>query len=289
MRNGSICEPVSVDPALLARAERVETAPSDPAPDRFAHFHDAVELVWFRRVEGELISEDGVFGLGPGTAVAIPSMRRHDFQIDPGAHAWALVHLDPTILSGVMQRDSLPALGRCFAVAFAGPARDRIEGLFAWLEELAAAGPDQRSTTLRVAELILSQMGRAAPEAPVAGRLAVDRLDRLRPALDLVAVQPAGPVSLDEAAAACHLSNAYFSRRFKLVFGMNFSDYVRSYRLRLAAQRLLSGGARISDIAYEAGFATAAHFTALFQKRFGVSPRTYRLQGRARQSANSRN
>ena len=60
------------------------------------------------------------------------------------------------------------------------------------------------------------------------------------------------------------------------MFDTNFSDYVRSYRLRLAAQRLVSGGARVSEIAFSLGFATPAHFAMLFQKRFGVSPRAYR-------------
>jgi AraC-like DNA-binding protein len=87
-------------------------------------------------------------------------------------------------------------------------------------------------------------------------------------------------VSLEEAATACNLSPSYFSRQFKQVFSVPFNDYARGFRLRLAARRIISGGERISDIAYELGFGTHAHFAAAFSKRYGMSPRDYRASGR---------
>ena len=80
----------------------------------------------------------------------------------------------------------------------------------------------------------------------------------------------------------CSLSPAYFSRRFKHVFGMNFSDYARAYRLHLAARRIVSGGAPISEVAYSLGFSSASHFSARFHERFGMSPRAYRQGARKR-------
>src|SRR3546814_16417163 len=81
----------------------------------------------------------------------------------------------------------------------------------------------------------------------------------------------------------CNLSPAYFSRRFKRVFGMNFTDYVRTYRLHLAARRILTTGAPVSDIDYGLGFASPSHFTARFHERFGETPRDYRQSVRRRQ------
>ena len=272
MAGGSLCEPIDVSPDRWVRVERVSHPADQDVPGRFAHFHDAVELVWFHEARGELICEDGVFPIAAGTAAMIPSMRHHDFVIGPGPHHWVLVQIDPTLLA-----DPLNSAPQCLTAAFEGPARDRMSVLFDWLEEIAADdSADRRRTLAQLVELTLSEVVARAAAAPKSADTRLEGLDRLRPALDLVAKDPASPPTLEAAAAVCHLSPAYFSRRFKRVFDTNFSDYVRSYRLRLAAQRLVSGGARVSEIAFSLGFATPAHFAMLFQKRFGVSPRAYR-------------
>lgn len=271
MPMGSLCEPVPVSPARWIRVEKVAHSEPHEAPGRFAHFHDAVELVWFEQVHGELVCEDGVLPLDAGTAVLIPSMRHHDFVISAGAQRWVLAQFDPTLIA-----DQLDLPRTCLVAAFPEAKRARLAVLFDWLLE-AAADPTPHARTLsRLVELALVEIlaHASAPSARPDVRMA--RLHRLRPALDLLARSPASPPTLEVAASACHLSPAYFSRLFKRVFGLNFSDYARSYRLRLAAQRLVAGGARVGEIAFELGFATPAHFAMLFQKRFGVSPRAYR-------------
>ncbi|WP_421854457.1 AraC family transcriptional regulator [Novosphingobium sp.] len=275
MARGSICEPVEVHPLALVRAERVMAAAADPAPERFAHFHDAAELVWFEDIAGELVSEDGVFPLSAGTLVFVPSMRHHDFAITAGPHRWVLAHLDPALAAGEAQM----RLGRCTAVTFAGAMRGRMDALFGWLLELAAEPAPARVIMAGLVELILDSLALAADGSPAPAPGESCGLDRLRPALDLVARNPASAITLSSAASACHLSEAYFSRRFKLVFGTTFSDYLRAYRLRLAAQRLLSGGERVSEIAYQTGFASPAHLADQFRRRFGMSPRDYRAAG----------
>ncbi len=61
--------------------------------------------------------------------------------------------------------------------------------------------------------------------------------------------------------------------------GMTPSEYLRVCRLE-AARRLLSSSAfathTITEIAFESGFASSAHFSTEFRKRFGKSPRSYR-------------
>lgn len=288
MAKGSICEPVEIDPVTLVRAERVTTTRSDLAPDRFAHFHDAAELVWFHDIAGELLTEDGVFPLRGGTLVFIPSMRHHDFAITCGPHGWVLAHLDPSLPAALSRRELPMPLERCTATSFDGVMRDRLNSLFDWLIDASAHSIEGRTIMVSLVELILGSIALAGDGGTHAMIGQSGGLDRLRPALDLVARNPAGRITLNQAAGACHLSEAYFSRRFKIVFGSTFSDYLRSYRLRLAAQRLLSSGERINEIAYQTGFASPAHLTDHFRKRFGVTPREYRLSGRKGQAHESK-
>ena len=62
------------------------------------------------------------------------------------------------------------------------------------------------------------------------------------------------------------------------------TEYLRVCRLE-AARRLLSSSAfashTITEIAFECGFASSAHFSTEFRKRFGRSPRSYRQSGPA--------
>jgi AraC-like DNA-binding protein len=104
----------------------------------------------------------------------------------------------------------------------------------------------------------------------------------LLPVLERLRAAPAEPIPLESAATMCSLSPAYFSRRFRQIFGMNFTEYMVIYRLHLAARRLLTTGAAISEIAYGVGFSSPAHFTARFRKRFGMTPREYRKSARSR-------
>lgn len=278
---GTICEPVEVDPVRLVRIDRVVRLNDNPAPARFPHFHDVAELVWFDQVGGHLVSEDGVFPLGAGTLVFVPSMRHHDFAIDSGPQRWMVAHIDPSMIATTSER-GIFSPHRCVAVRFDDDRRARIAMLVAWLGELATDPADQRAATGMIINLLLIEIAARAETPPSASTATVERLDRLRPALEWIARDPAAAINLKQAASLCHLSDSYFSRRFRAVFGVNFADYLRGYRLRIAARRLLTSGARIADIAYETGFASPAHFTAAFRDRYGVAPRRYRSQAQDR-------
>lgn len=82
----------------------------------------------------------------------------------------------------------------------------------------------------------------------------------------------------DENAAAdfCHLSYSYFSRNFKKAFGMTFSSYRESLRMREAEKLLLTSTRDITDIALYLGFATTGHFIDRFKNRYGITPLKFR-------------
>ena len=276
----TICEPIEVDPVRAVRASRVRRASPAPAPERFSHFHDLAELVWFGEAAGHLLTAEGRVPLGPGTAIYIPSMHPHDFVIAPGRHHWIVAHIDPSMISAMALNTGARSIEQSLIVRFAPAQRERVAMLFDWLVESAQSGNEQGATIGLLVELIMVALGDAIPAIVQGQAELAPEHDRLRPALDRIARDPAAPMTLTQAASLCHLSESYFSRRFKAVFGTNFAEYVRGYRLRLAARRLLTSGARIADIGYEIGFASPAHFTATFRARYGVSPRHYRANAK---------
>jgi AraC-like DNA-binding protein/mannose-6-phosphate isomerase-like protein (cupin superfamily) len=276
-----ICEPVELPVGASVIAEQVVVAPGAVDVGRFMHFHDVAELVLFRRVSGEFIADGRRHRLDDGAVVFVPSMHHHDFELDGGAMEWVLVQMEPYFVESLALRGEAGRLMRPFCACPDGATRARLDALADWLLD-AAADAGGIATTERLVELLLLAAARAPERQPVDQARERAPVERLRPALERLRASPGEPITLGVAAAACHLSPTYFSRRFRQVFGMPFTDYARIYRLHLAARRLVDSGAAISEIAYGVGFSSPAHFTARFRERFGMTPREYRNSARSR-------
>lgn len=278
MDTGTLCEPIALDPASSVRVEQVVRPADSAPPSPFPHFHEPAELIWFQRASGEVTTESGVHPISDGTLLFLPSMTTHDFRLHAGATSWVLVHLDPSL--GLADPPWAPSnLSVPQVCCPQGRERERLAMAFEWLVALAAR-PERAADLLALTRLLLRELPPPAPAAHASG--ADLALHRLRPALDLVAEAAERAVTLEDAAARCHLSPSYFSRAFSRQFGVGFSDYARQYRLRVAARSLTTGGLRISEIAYRSGFLTPSHFSSAFQKRFGLSPTQFRKLYRTR-------
>lgn len=280
MDNRPICEPIELPSGVHVLTEVVSFGATSPPPARLAHFHSLCEIVWFRRCHGSFIAEDKSERVEDWSAVYVPSMHMHDFDLNHGVKEWVLIQFEPFLAQDLGTRVSDHLLKRAF-LSRPNPAdRERIDMLVGWLVENCAASPGQPLSG-KLIELILTLMSSSGTVIRDGESKTSRQLDRLRPAIEKIHNQPDYPLSLDEASVACNLSAAYFSRSFKQVVGQNFHDYKRTYRLNLAARRLLSTGMQVSKIAYSLGFSSPAHFAAVFHKRFGVTPRAYRNGRRA--------
>lgn len=77
-------------------------------------------------------------------------------------------------------------------------------------------------------------------------------------------------------------SKWYFCTRFKNYTGRTFVEYVRHYRIQLAALDILSG-AKILDVAVSYGYDSVGGFNKAFLKEYGCSPTEYRKQAKESQ------
>lgn len=272
-----ICEPVELPPGTSLIAEKVIVSADASDVGRFLHFHDVAELVLFRRISGTFMVGGQRYRIKDGSVVFVPSMRHHDFELEPGAKEWVLVQFDPYLVEALGGRSlqlSVP-----FCASPDDPVRTRLNLLADWVIDAAQASDPKAE---RIAELLLLAVAEAPEHDASEADTETAHVERLLPALELLRAAPAEPISLETAATSCHVSPAYFSRRFRQLFGMTFTEYARTYRLRLAARRLASSGSSISEIAYGVGFSSPAHFSARFRERFGMTPREYRASARLR-------
>ena len=79
-----------------------------------------------------------------------------------------------------------------------------------------------------------------------------------------------------DAAKACGLSYNYFCHNFKKAFGLSYTSYIESLRLREGERLLLTTDMEITEIAFCVGFGTVSYFIERFRKNYGITPRVFR-------------
>lgn len=86
-----------------------------------------------------------------------------------------------------------------------------------------------------------------------------------------------GEYGVDELCADMGMSRPQFYRRIKAITGLSAIQFMRSIRLKRAAQLLKSGSVRsVSDAMFAVGFNNLSYFSRIFFKEFGVLPKDYR-------------
>ncbi len=79
-------------------------------------------------------------------------------------------------------------------------------------------------------------------------------------------------------AAVAQLSASHFTRAFKETFGETPLGYVSRQRMRYAQDLMLKSGECLSQIALTCGHCDQSHFTRVFRRKVGMSPRAWRRQ-----------
>ena len=155
------------------------------------------------------------------------------------------------------------------------------------LAELAdAAARDGDALALAEAGLMMAARfvglaGRAQSVATTADdkRPAIDPARDRRRAVEAalwLEAHAAEAIDLDRIAAQAGLSPFHFLRLFARVLGVTPHQYLVRCRLREAARLLAERERRITDIAYDVGFADLSNFVRSFRRAAGVSPRDFR-------------
>lgn len=85
--------------------------------------------------------------------------------------------------------------------------------------------------------------------------------------------------TLDELAAAVHLSPYHFHRTFKSVMGLTPKQYADLGRQERIRRRLRAGGT-VTDAIFDAGFSSSGQYYARHARRLGMHPSTYQKGGR---------
>jgi AraC-like DNA-binding protein len=140
--------------------------------------------------------------------------------------------------------------------------------------------PDQANTlfvdhvTFAVAVHVAQTYGGMAPIAkPAQGGLAPWQERR---ALELLAANLDGHVTLKEIAQQCGLSVSHFSRAFRQTTGLPPHGWLINRRVEVAKSLLRNKQVSLADVALSSGFVDQSHFTRVFTRAAGLSPGAWR-------------
>jgi AraC family transcriptional regulator len=125
-----------------------------------------------------------------------------------------------------------------------------------------------------------------APLTAVSGRLSPERVARVE---ELVRERLSQPIHVEDMAAAAGLSPFHFSRMFHAATGKAPHAYVTAKRMEAACELLATTGMPLAKVATQVGYRTQAHFTGVFHRHVGVTPRTYRVSRTAGAATPARN
>lgn len=77
-------------------------------------------------------------------------------------------------------------------------------------------------------------------------------------------------------AAELNVVDRTLRRKLKALLGQTPQEFIRTLRLKRAAERLLKSDDTISEVAAQVGILDANHFSRIFKAQFGASPTQYR-------------
>ena len=81
--------------------------------------------------------------------------------------------------------------------------------------------------------------------------------------------------SLDELEEQFHLSKPYLSKYIKEKSGKTFGELVKNVRMKKARTLLKGGNMTVETIAEKVGYQNVEHFTRLFKKKYGMTPKRF--------------
>jgi len=83
--------------------------------------------------------------------------------------------------------------------------------------------------------------------------------------------------SLEEAAEQLHCDYFWLSREIKRRTGRTYTELLQEKRLSQAAFLLTNANMKVADAAFAVGYSNMSYFNRIFEERFGMTPRKYKI------------
>ncbi len=136
----------------------------------------------------------------------------------------------------------------------------------------------------RAQEVVDAYLGATLAPVEVVGGLPPRRLQRV---FSHIRENIARDLSVAELAQVVGMSQYYFSKLFKMSTGTTPHQYVMRQRVEHAQELLRETRTALAEVATQVGFETQSHFTSVFRRLVGATPKHYREMHQGAAQANA--
>jgi len=165
----------------------------------------------------------------------------------------------------------------------------KIEGLETGADDYLSKPFDAKELKIRIRNLVLQRQKLREKFAgdfwkenklPVLQSVpsGLNQMDKkfLQKALDAVNLHlPDTDFNIEAFGKEMGMSRQQMHRKFRALVNQSATEFIRTIRLKKAAELLSQKSGTVSEIAYDVGFNTLSYFTKSFQEQFGVTPSEY--------------
>ncbi|MEQ8392471.1 MAG: AraC family transcriptional regulator [Thalassospira sp.] len=243
------------------------------------HTHEAFGIGYMHSGAQKSASGRGMVEAGAGNIITVNPREVHDgHPIGDDPRGWNMLYFEPTLIADLA---SDMANGAHTHYEFTNPVIDSppVRSCFITLFDAIAKG-NEHAARLRREEMLFLLLHHTQINAgagahgsnPDTGKSVAHA--RIKRAKSLIDDCPSIAHGLRDLAAVTGLSRFQTLRDFTRATGLTPHAYLIQRRIDLA-RAMIKGGARLADIAQDAGFSDQSHLNRHFVRAFGITPGRY--------------
>lgn len=225
------------------------------------HWHIESELIFAEKGSAEVMTDNNLYGLSEGYCVFIRSGAVHYIKAESDS-VISVMKIDSQLISAEfgMLAPVCPLLERKYNVSEAfEKIRQEISNGEKYYEVICSG-----LALALTAEIFRNEKTSSSEISSGSG--AYKKLLRL-------VSERFADITFDEAAEIMCFSKPYFSKYFRRMSGMTFSEYLNIVRVSEAVKMLSKGNMSAGETAVAAGFGTIRSFNRVFKQYTGFTPR----------------
>ncbi len=225
------------------------------------HWHIESELIFAEKGSAEVMTDNDLYGLSEGYCVFIRSGAVHYIKAESDS-VISVMKIDSQLISAEFGTLApvCPLLEKKYDVSETfEKIRQEISNGEKYYEVICSG-----LALALTAEIFRNEKTSSAENSPKSG--AYKKLLRL-------ISERFADITFDEAAEIMCFSKPYFSKYFRKMSGMTFSEYLNIVRVSEAVKMLSKGGMSAGETAVAAGFGTIRSFNRVFKQYTGCTPR----------------
>lgn len=247
------------------------------------HFHNCIELAYYRHGAAECNIEGKLYFCKDGDTLLIPPFSTHTSRIpapSPDDEIY-YIYMDPERLLQPFYPYGLSAAlcwyrshtaTSLFCAKDFPPLAPLVSRL---VKELASPCESSRLLVRGLVQAMLTDLSRAFP-AMEQTAVVPSSMEKILPALEFINHSYAAEVSTDHLASLCYISREHFRKEFVKALHQTPSQYIKAVRIQKACGLLAETEDSITDIALLAGFGSLSSFYDTFRAYMRTTPGNFR-------------